>query len=132
MEIGEAITADHREFKQILEKMEKTTENDVELRKQLLPHLMVILNAHHVAEEEVLFPGMYKKGMMKNLARDLTEEHRAMMILLHDLRISGWDFKYWTNRLRPFREIIVPHWSKEEELLIPHYQTISRRLRLMS
>ncbi|MGB8310732.1 MAG: hemerythrin domain-containing protein [Halobacteriota archaeon] len=120
MEIGEAITVDHREFKRIIEKMEKTTENDVELRKQLLPHFMVILNAHHVAEEEVLFPEMYKKGMMENLARDLTEEHRAMMILLHDLRVSGWDFKFWNHRLRPIREIIVPHWGKEEELLIPH------------
>ena len=120
MAIGETITADHREFKRIIEKMEKTTENDVGLRKQLLPHFMVILSAHHVAEEEVLFPAMYKKGMMESLARDLTEEHRAMMILLHDLKVSGWDFKFWTHRLRPFREIIVPHWNKEEELLIPH------------
>ena len=54
------------------------------------------------------------------MALDLTEEHRAMMILLDDLKISGWDFKFWRNRLRPFREIIVVHWRKEEEIVIPH------------
>ena len=73
-----------------------------------------------MAEEETLFPAMEKKEKLKNMAFDLTEEHRAMMILLDDLEESGWDFKFWRNRLRPFREIIVVHWRKEEELIIPH------------
>jgi hypothetical protein len=51
---------------------------------------------------------------------DLTEEHRATMILLDDLEVSGWDFKYWVHRLRPSREIIVVHWNKEEKALIPN------------
>jgi len=55
MGIGEAIKADHDEFRRIIAKMEKTTERDAEIRKQLLPHLMKILYAHHVAEEEILF-----------------------------------------------------------------------------
>ena len=54
------------------------------------------------------------------MALDLTEEHRAMIILLDDLEVSGWDYKFWRNRLRPFREIIVVHWRKEEEMIIPH------------
>jgi hemerythrin superfamily protein len=32
--------------------LENTTEKEVELRKQLLPHFTRILYAHHVAEEE--------------------------------------------------------------------------------
>jgi len=120
MGIGEAIKADHDEFRRIIAKMEKTTEKDAEIRKQLLPHLMKILYAHHVAEEEILFPAMEKKEELKNMALDLTEEHRAMMILLNDLEASGWDFKLWRPRLRPFREIIGVHWSKEETIVIPH------------
>jgi hypothetical protein len=54
------------------------------------------------------------------MALDLTEEHRAMIILLSDLMVSGWDFKFYRNRLRPFREIIVVHWKKEEDAIIPH------------
>lgn len=120
MGIGEDIKRDHDEFRRTLLKMEKTSEKDVDLRKELLPHFERILYAHHVAEEETLFPAMEKKDELKNMALDLTEEHRAMMILLDDLKISGWDFKFWRNRLRPFREIIVVHWRKEEELIIPH------------
>ncbi len=120
MGIGEIIKADHDEFRRLLLKMEKTTEKDIELRKQLLPHFMRILYAHHVAEEETLFPAMEKKDELRNMALDLTEEHRAMMILLNDLEESGWDFKLWRHRLRPFREIIVVHWRKEEEVIIPH------------
>ncbi len=120
MGIGEAIKADHDEFRRVLLKMEKTTEKDMDLRKELLPHFRRILYAHHVAEEETLFPAMEKKEELKNMALDLTEEHRAMMILLDDLEVSGWDFKFWRNRLRPFREIIVVHWRKEEEVIIPH------------
>jgi hemerythrin superfamily protein len=120
MGIGEDIKRDHDEFRRTLLKMEKTSEKDVDLRKELLPHFERILYAHHVAEEETLFPAMEKKDELKNMALDLTEEHRAMMILLDDLKVSGWDFKFWRNRLRPFREIIVVHWRKEEELIIPH------------
>ena len=120
MGIGEAIKADHDEFRRILLKMENTSEKEIELRKQLLPHFKRILYAHHVAEEEVLFPAMQKKKELKDMALDLTEEHRAMIILLDDLELSGWGFKLWRHRLRPFREIIVIHWNKEETVLIPH------------
>lgn len=120
MKIGEAIKADHDEFREVLLKLEETTEKDVDLRKKLLPHFIKILYAHHVAEEETLFPAMEKKEKLKNMALDLTEEHRAMMILLSDLMVSGWDFKLYRNRLRPFREIIVVHWKKEEDVIIPH------------
>jgi len=127
MGIGEAIKADHDEFRRVLLRLENTTEKEVELRKQLLPHFTRILYAHHVAEEEVLFPEMEKKKDLKNMARDLTEEHRAMIILLDDLELSGWAFKFWRHRLRPFREIIVVHWNKEETLLIPHMPTYFSR-----
>jgi hemerythrin superfamily protein len=120
MGIGEAIKADHDEFRRTLPKLEKTTEKDVDLRKQLLPHFIRILYAHHVAEEETLIPAMEKNEKLRNMALDLAEEHRAMIILLNDLAVSGWDFKFWRNRLRPFREIIVVHWKKEEDAIIPH------------
>jgi hemerythrin superfamily protein len=120
MGIGEAIKADHDEFRRTLLKLEKTTETDIALRKQLLPHFIRILYAHHVAEEETLLPAMEKNEKLRNMAMDLTEEHRAMIILLNDLETSGWDFKFWRNRLRPFREIIVVHWKKEEDVIIPH------------
>ncbi len=120
MEIGEAIIEDHNEFRRVLADVEKTTENDVEIRKQILPHFIRILYAHHVAEEETIFPAMEKKEKIRDMALDLTEEHRAMIILLNDLELSGWDFKYWAHRLRPFREIIIVHWKKEEKVLIPH------------
>ena len=97
MGIGEEIKKDHDEFRRILSKMEKTTENEVSLRKELLPHFKRILYAHHVAEEETLFPAMEKKEDLKNMALDLTEEHRAMIILLDDLEVSGWDYKFWRN-----------------------------------
>lgn len=120
MGIGEAIKADHDEFRRVLLRMEKTSEKEAALRKELLPHFKRILYAHHVAEEEVLFPAMQKRKELKDMALDLTEEHRAMIILLDDLELSGWDFKLWRHRLRPFREIIVIHWNKEETVLIPH------------
>ncbi len=120
MGIGEAIKADHDEFRRALIELEKTTEKDVDLRKRLLPHFVRILYAHHVAEEETLFPAMEKKEKLKNMALDFIEEHRAMIILINDLALSGWDFKFWHNRLRPFREIFFVHLKKEEEIIISH------------
>lgn len=64
--------------------------------------------------------GNGKERKVEEYGMDLTEEHRAMMILLDDLEVSGWDFKFWRNRLRPFREIIVVHLRKEEEIIISH------------
>ncbi len=61
MGIGEAIIEDHNTFRKTLAEIEKTTGNDVKLRKQMLPHFIRILYAHHVAEEETLFPAMEEK-----------------------------------------------------------------------
>ncbi|MGZ4880702.1 MAG: hemerythrin domain-containing protein [Halobacteriota archaeon] len=123
MGIGEAIKEDHDEFRRVLTRIEDTSEKEVELRKQLVPHFKRILYAHHVAEEEVLFPAMQQRKELEDMALDLTEEHRAMIILLNDLELSGWSFIFWRYRLRPFREIIAPHWKKEEVGLIPHMPT---------
>ena len=75
MGIGESIKADHDEFRRVLAKMEKTTEKDIELRKQLLPHFIRILYAHHVAEEETLFPEMEKKEKLRNLEEQIKHKY---------------------------------------------------------
>jgi len=121
MGIGEAIKADHDEFRRVLLRMEKTSEKDVALRKQLLPHFKRYFAP--ITWRKKRFPAMQKRKELKDMALDLTEEHRAMIILLDDLELSGWDFKFWRHRLRPFREIIVIHWNKEETILIPHRPT---------
>ncbi len=120
MGIGEEIIEDHEKFRRVLAEIEKITKDDVKTRKQMLPHFTRMLYAHHAAEEETLFSAMENKEKLKNMALDMTEEHRAMIILLNDLALSGWDFEYWAHRLRPFREIIVIHLNKEEKALIPH------------
>jgi hemerythrin-like domain-containing protein len=123
MGIGETIIEDHDEFRKTLAQIEKTSVEDANLRKQMLPHFIRMLYAHHVAEEETLFLAMEKKEKLKTMSLDMTEEHRAMMILLNDLELSGWDFKYWAHRFRPFREIFVVHLNKEEKALIPHLRS---------
>lgn len=65
MRIGEAMKADHDEFRRVLLRLENTSEKEVELRKHLLPHFRRILYAHHVAEEEVLFPAMLTRKELK-------------------------------------------------------------------
>jgi len=70
MGIGEAIKADHDEFGRVLVRLENSSEKEINLRKQLLPHFKRILAAHHVAEEEILFPEMGKRKERKDMALD--------------------------------------------------------------
>jgi hemerythrin-like domain-containing protein len=123
MRISEIIKIDHDKFRQIIARLEATTEKDSEFRKQQLPHFMRILDIHHSAEEEILFPLMEKNVKLKETALDLIEEHRAMLILLDDLLVSGQNFKFWRPRFRPFQELIGIHLLKEETVVVPYILT---------
>jgi hypothetical protein len=81
---------------------------------------MRLLHVHHLAEEEILFPALKGKEELKEMAFDLTEEHRAAMILLDDLMASGWSFDFWQQRFRPFRDLVGAHLIKEKTTIIPH------------
>ena len=101
--------------------MSKTSDDQVALREKLFMEYVRRLYPHHEAEERVLFPAMIRKNRQDwtDLALELEMEHRAMKILIKELREMGYGSKVWRYRLAPLLAIMRAHWDKEEQFLIP-------------
>ena len=121
MPLGWSIKEDHDYYRVHFDKMLKTSDDQVALREKLFMEYVKRLYPHHEAEELILFPAMIRKKRQEwtDLALELEMEHRAMKMLIKELREMGYGSKVWKYRLAPLLAIMRIHWDKEEQFLIP-------------
>lgn len=121
MPLGWSIKEDHDYYRVHLDKILKTSDDQVAMREKLFMEYVKRLYPHHEAEELILFPAMIRKKRQEwtDLALELEMEHRAMKILIKELREMGYGSKVWKYRLAPLLAIMRIHWDKEEQFLIP-------------
>ncbi|HTY46844.1 MAG TPA: hemerythrin domain-containing protein [Methanomassiliicoccales archaeon] len=121
MPLGWSIKEDHDYYRVHFDKMLKTSDDQVALREKLFMEYVKRLYPHHEAEELILFPAMIRKKRQEwtDLALELEMEHRAMKMLIKELREMGYGSKVWKYRLAPLLAILRIHWDKEEQFLIP-------------
>ncbi len=119
--LGWTIKEDHDYYRVHFAKLFKTKDDEVDTREKLFMEYVRRLYPHHEAEERVLFPAMIRKKRQEwtDVALELEMEHRAMKILIKELREMGYGSKVWKYRLAPLYAIMQIHWDKEEHFLIP-------------
>jgi len=88
------IKKDHDEFRRILSKMEKTTETKWASGKKLLLISRDTLRPPCGRRRDALSSNG-KERRSEKYGPGFDREHRAMIILLDDLEVSGWDYKFW-------------------------------------
>ncbi len=117
MHVGDEIRNEHDEARRVIGKMEK---GDVALRKNLFPALDKTLRAHFKAEEVVVVPQMVKVPELKKLGQEITEDHRAVRMLLDDLKGLSYEDAVWLARWSSINSLLTAHFWKEENVVIPH------------
>lgn len=130
MSIEDSIKTDHNEYRDMIAKLQKTTRDDVEVRRNTFSTLRRKVFAHFIAEEITVFKDMLKVTEMRPLALELVEEHRAIRDLFDVLESTNFDDEIWLPRLAIISELFTIHLGKEESVVMaasPKYFSEAQR-----
>ena len=111
--IFEKIEEEHEEFKDMLSKMEGSTNKDAETFEEFKTEL----TAHIKAEEQTLYESMKTDKKAKEMVLVGVEEHKMGTIVLHKLdKATGED---WNVQLMVLKHLLEKHIEVEEAEMIP-------------
>ena len=130
MSIEDSIRTDHNEYRGMIAKLQKTTRDDVEERRNTFSTLRRKVFAHFIAEEITVFKDMLKVTEVRPLALELVEEHRAIRDLFDVLEATNFDDEIWLPRLAIISELFAIHLGKEESVVMaasPKYFSEAQR-----
>ena len=117
MLIYDVLKKDHQVVKDLLEKMEATSETASKSRKDLLEKLRTELIPHARAEERVLYNTLKDIETTKDIALEAYEEHEAAEALLRELEAMSTDDERWSAKLSVLKENLEHHIEEEEDQL---------------
>ena len=108
---------DHRRVKDLLTKLDETTERGVKIREQLVSQIEMELKIHSQIEEEIFYPA-YKKAAEKKDDEELffeaTEEHHVVDMVLPALKAANPKSHEYSAKAKVLKELIEHHIKEEE------------------
>jgi hemerythrin-like domain-containing protein len=124
---------DHETVRELLDRLEKTTERAVKSRAEMLQKLQLELQIHTTLEEEIFYPAYTPAGGKEEavMAAEAKEEHRTVdSLVLPDLLNTDPGSIPFTGRLKVLKELLEHHIEEEEEELFPQAQKLFDKARL--
>jgi hemerythrin-like domain-containing protein len=114
MDVYEILKEDHDVVKELLKKVDETTEQSAQTRERLFLDLKTELNLHSYLEELHFYPLLKDRKESKKITLEAYEEHRLVKSLLEELDNMDKDSEEWTAKFKVLKEN-VEHHIKEEE-----------------
>lgn len=133
MNAVDLLKQDHDTVRELLERLEKTTERGVKTREELLGKLHLELQVHTQLEEEIFYPAYTQAGGKEEavMAAEAKEEHRTVdSLVLPDLLNTDPGSIPFTGRLKVLKELIEHHIEEEEQELFPQAKKLLDKARL--
>ena len=122
MDVIQRIKEEHDEFRKMLEQLSMTGIEDVDVRRETYPDLVMRVDAHENAEERLIYDRMKEDQEMRELALEMLEEHRVARVLMVELRNVTMIDPLWLPKIRMIKELISMHIRREEDLALPAAQ----------
>ncbi len=122
MDVIQRIKEEHDEFRKMLEQLSMTGVEDVDVRRETYPDLVMRVDAHERAEERLIYDRMKDYQETRELALEMLEEHRVTRVLMVELRNVTMIDPLWLPKIRMIKELMIMHMRKEEELALPAAQ----------
>ncbi len=121
MDVLKEIKKEHKEFRQMISKIEKGTKNKVEVFKELYKKIY----AHHEAEEKVVFPGVKKSGdEAKKVTLEMIEEHNVITMQFKVIAKTTGQDETWDAKFSVLKEILEHHLDEEEKDFFEQAQSV--------
>lgn len=124
MDIYEAIRDDHEEVRDLMEKLESSSQPTGKNASRLFNRLKETILIHMDAEENVFYPILLDEMDYREDALEAIEEHNLVKQLLHSLEETPRDDERYRPRFTVLRELFEHHIEEEEEDLFDNVQDI--------
>jgi len=129
----ELLKKDHETVKELLSKLEDTTERAVQTRKKLLLKIEQELKIHTELEEQIFYPAFRRAGSKDDavLAIEAKEEHRAVeALVLPDIKKTSPSTLEFAGRVKVLKELLEHHIEEEESEMFPQARELFDAKRL--
>jgi hemerythrin-like domain-containing protein len=105
---------DHDKVKDMLEKLDQTTERAVKTREEVFTKLKSDLQVHEAIEEELLYPALREHAESKEIALEAWEEHHLVDLVVGEISETPFDDETWAAKLTVMKENLEHHIEEEE------------------
>jgi hemerythrin-like domain-containing protein len=106
---------DHNEVKDLLEKLQDTSDGAVKTREKLFLQLKKEILPHMKAEEKAFYPSLKDEKESRRQTLEAIEEHHVTELVLNELEKLPKDEENWVAKLSVFKELVEHHIEEEEE-----------------
>src|SRR3954470_6233976 len=108
------LKADHDKVKELLDRLEKTTERGVKTREELFATIKGELTLHEIVEEEIFYPELKAHPKAEATVLEGFQEHHVVDLLMGELEQLPVDDETWGAKAKVMKENIEHHIEEEE------------------
>ena len=108
------LKADHDKVKQLLTRLEDTTERAAKTRAELFATIKGELTVHEIIEEEIFYPALKAHPKTKDIALEGYEEHHVVDMVMAEIEGLPFDDEKWGAKFKVMKENIEHHIEEEE------------------
>ena len=108
------LKADHDKVKELLDRLEKTTERGVKTREELFATIKGELTLHEIVEEEIFYPELKAHPKAEATVLEGFQEHHVVDLLMGELEQLPVDDETWGAKATVMKENIEHHIEEEE------------------
>ena len=125
---------DHKRVKELLKKLDETTERGVATRKKLLGQIEMEKKAHTTIEEEIFYPA-FKEAAEKSDDEEMffeaLEEHHVVDLVLPELKNTDPSTPQFGAKAKVLKELIEHHADEEEKEMFPRARKLLTKAELV-
>jgi hypothetical protein len=108
------LTDDHDRMRDLLSRLESTTERGVKTRTELFATIKGELTVHEIIEEEIFYPELKAHPKAKDIVLEGYEEHHVVDLVMAELEDLPVEDETWGAKAEVMRENVEHHMEEEE------------------
>jgi len=108
------LKTDHDRMRELLTRLEATTERGVKTRTELFATIKGELTVHEVIEEEIFYPELKAHPKAKDIVLEAFEEHHVVDLVMGELENLPVDDESWGAKAIVMKENVEHHMEEEE------------------
>ena len=113
------LKTDHDQMKELLTRLEATTERGVKTRGELFATIKGELTLHEIIEEEIFYPELKSHPKAKDIVLEGYQEHHVVDLLMGELESMPVDDESWGAKAQVMKENVEHHMAEEEQEWFP-------------
>ena len=114
MDALKLLKQDHDAVKELLEKLDSTTERGVKTRDELFSRVQRELQIHEAIEEEIFYPRLRDNAKTKEIALEGYEEHHVVDLVMAEIEATPPEDETWGAKFTVMKENVEHHIEEEE------------------